>query len=624
MADEVFVPRQYLGVMVSSTFRDLERHRAALMRIIEGQGLHVLAMEQDAARPDGTVIDSSLKKVRDAAAYIGVISHTYGQIPDSAESNPERLSLTELEFREARRLGRPALIFIMGENHQVRLGEVERDPEKIGKLEAFREDVKRVTADSRVHRVYKEFNSLTEFEVAAAQSVAELRRLLDERHRPAPADLPPAFPAASPGNADGIPRPPALYAEPRYIGSHAFVGRAAELKALRSWAASGEPDPVLLYEAIGGTGKSMLTWEWTVHHAGNADFGWAGRFWYSFYENGAVMADFGRRALAYMTGQPLDAFRKKRQPELSRLLLHQLQARPWLLVLDGLERVLVAYHRYDAAQVADEEAGHTDEIGHRDPSAAIRPEDDDLLRSLASAAPSKILITSRLVPRTLVNQAGQPIPGVRHQRLPGLRPADAEALLRAGGVRGDSELIHAYLRRHCDCHPLVTGIVAGLVNGYLPDRGHFDAWAADPDHGGGLNLAELDLVQKRNHILKTSLDALPDKARQLLATLALLSEAVDYDTLAALNPHLPPQPEPPPEPERPQDRWDWEFLSAAKRRTARKQYAADRKRYAGYEQDLQSWRDSLEFRAAARNLARTVQDLERRGLLQYDPTRESL
>jgi hypothetical protein len=166
--------------------------------------------------------------------------------------------------------------------------------------------------------------------------------------------------------------------------------------------------------------------------------------------------------------------------------------------------------------------------------------------------------------------------------------------------------------------------VAGLVNGYLPDRGHFDAWAADPDHGGGLNLAELDLVQKRNHILKTSLDALPDKARQLLATLALLSEAVDYDTLAALNPHLPPQPEPPPEPERPQDRWDWEFLSAAKRRTARKQYAADRKRYAGYEQDLQSWRDSLEFRAAARNLARTVQDLERRGLLQYDPTRESL
>ena len=57
-----------------------------------------------------------------------------------------------------------------------------------------------------------------------------------------------------------------------------------------------------------------------------------------------------------------------RHPELSERLLRQLQARPWLLVLDGLERVLVAYHRYDAAQLADEEAGRTDQIARRDPA----------------------------------------------------------------------------------------------------------------------------------------------------------------------------------------------------------------------------------------------------------------
>ena len=34
------------------------------------------------------------------------------------------------------------------------------------------------------------------------------------------------------------------------------------------------------------------------------------------------MAYFCRRALAYMTGQPLEAFGKKKQPELSELLLH--------------------------------------------------------------------------------------------------------------------------------------------------------------------------------------------------------------------------------------------------------------------------------------------------------------
>src|SRR5260370_19135202 len=604
--------------MGSSPCRHLEHHRAAVMRAIEGQGLHAVAMEHDAALPDGTVIGSSLRKVRDDADYIGIIRDSYGNIPDSAESNPGNLSLTELEFREARRLGRPILIFIMGADHDVKLRDVERDPEKVRKLEASRVDAKRLPEGSNAQRVSQEFTSLSEFSVSAVQSVAELRRLLDLQPRlipPTPITAP-----DEPGQVDdsSIPTAPILYAEPQYIGSHPFVGRAAELGILNDWAAQPEPHPILLFEAIGGTGKSMLTWEWTVNHASGARADWAGRFWYSFYEKGAVMADFCRRALAYMTGQPLEAFGRKRQPELSRLLLQQLQARPWLLVLDGLERVLVAYHRYDAAQVADEDAGRSDQISRRDPSAAIRPEDDELLHALTAEAPSKVLITSRLMPRALLNPAAQPIPGVLHQRLPGLRPADAEALLRACGIRGDSGVIQAYLQQHCDCHPLVTGIVAGLVSDYLPDRGHFDAWAADPRHGGRLNLAELDVIQKRNHILKAAMDALPDESRQLLSTLALLSGAVDYETLTALNPHRPLPPEKPPRPERPEDIsiW-WDLLSPAGKKKALQEYATARERLTEYERDYQAWLESSEYQAAAHELTSTVRDMERRGLLQY-------
>ena len=76
----------------------------------------------------------------------------------------------------------------------------------------------------------------------------------------------------------------------------------------------------------------------------------------------------------------------------------------------------------------------------------------------------------------------------------------------------------------------------------MPDRGNFDAWAAAPEGGGKLNLADLDLSQKRNHILAAALDVLPPEARQLLSTLSLLSEAVDYATLSVLNPHEPPEP----------------------------------------------------------------------------------
>jgi Domain of unknown function (DUF4062) len=88
MDGERFAPRPHPGVMVSSTLPDLEQHRAALTRALENQGLYALAMEHDAAQPAGTVIDSSLRMVHEAAAYIGVISHKYGTIPDSAERNP--------------------------------------------------------------------------------------------------------------------------------------------------------------------------------------------------------------------------------------------------------------------------------------------------------------------------------------------------------------------------------------------------------------------------------------------------------------------------------------------------------------------------------------------------------
>lgn len=164
----------------------------------------------------------------------------------------------------------------------------------------------------------------------------------------------------------------------------------------------------------------------------------------------------------------------------------------------------------------------------------------------------------------------------------------------------------------------MTGIVAGLVDDYLPARGRFDAWAADPDHGGRLDLAELDLVGKRNHILRTALTALPDTSRQLLSTLALLPEAVDYDTLSAFNPYLPPEPETVPEPVRPEDRTSWKRLHEEQRQAARVAYAREVERHAEYQRAHRAWWASPEVSAAPRNLSRTVTDLERRGLLQYD------
>ena len=56
-----------------------------------------------------------------------------------------------------------------------------------------------------------------------------------------------------------------------------------------------------------------------------------------------------------------------------------------------------------------------------------------------------------------------------------------------------------FLQRHCDCHPLVTGIVAGLVSHYLPNRGNFDAWAADPTTAAGSTWAGWTWCRKQPH-----------------------------------------------------------------------------------------------------------------------------
>ena len=135
--DKLPAPINYKGVMVSSTFTDLKDHRAALIKAIDGLNFKSEAMEHASAKPDGDVIDASLQMVRNASAYVGVISHKYGQIPEDPNRNPDGLSLTELEFNEAQRLDRPVLIFIMGDDHDVKRADVEKDPEKIKKLEAF-------------------------------------------------------------------------------------------------------------------------------------------------------------------------------------------------------------------------------------------------------------------------------------------------------------------------------------------------------------------------------------------------------------------------------------------------------------------------------------------------------
>jgi hypothetical protein len=131
------VPKKRHSIMLSSTYNELKEHRAAVSEAALGQGMFPLDMANDSALPDQDLIGASLAKVDEADAYVGLISYRYGQMPECQVRNPDKLSLTELEFRRAQKRELPICMFIMHENHQVPRSAVNAEPGTADKLAAF-------------------------------------------------------------------------------------------------------------------------------------------------------------------------------------------------------------------------------------------------------------------------------------------------------------------------------------------------------------------------------------------------------------------------------------------------------------------------------------------------------
>lgn len=137
-------PPRYHGVMISSTFADLPGHRARAMEAIASHGMHPVAQEQDGALPDTTVVESSIKKVRESSAFLVIVGRRYGQVPESADVNPDGLSLTELEYREARRLRRPIIALLMSDVHAVKPAVLATARVRLGEIDDPREEAHRL------------------------------------------------------------------------------------------------------------------------------------------------------------------------------------------------------------------------------------------------------------------------------------------------------------------------------------------------------------------------------------------------------------------------------------------------------------------------------------------------
>ncbi len=528
-------------VMISSTLRDLPAHRDVLKDACIRQNMMPLMMETQYA-DEHNAIHASLEMVDQADIYLGLFAHRYGYRPKNEtyrevylerygrEPKEQDISITEMEYHRAGEREIPRLIFLIDRQHKFTMDDLERG-EGEAKLQKLK---KRIEGEHTVEF----FKSPENLHALAINSLS--------RHRES------AQRAAD--NVRVIPRPPEPYIAHHYalLKTRTVIGRRIELDYLTDWGANPASDVykevrILNIVAMGGMGKSALTWKWFNEIAPREIKPLAGRMWWSFYERDASFENFIIHALAYVSTWPREQVEKIPRPDRMSMLLKILSSEPFLLVLDGWERNMRVYTGFDIlSHPTDELDGQTDNrvagAGKHPMSAARRgasglhPErrtvDSDagyFLRLLASVNPTRVLVSSRLYPAELL-RGSEYVYGSSAYDLDGLADDDAIALWCDFGGKDSRETLLPLFNDFKN-HPLLIQALASEVANYHGARGDFNLWRQDhPD----FDPSGLPLEQKRTHVLEFALRGVGEAAGKILRTVAAFRTPAPYNSLIGL------------------------------------------------------------------------------------------
>ncbi|MGC1378343.1 MAG: TIR domain-containing protein [Anaerolineales bacterium] len=300
-----------------------------------------------------------------------------------------------------------------------------------------------------------------------------------------------------------------------------FTGRHAERNMLTGWLKNDPSHPLLIVCALGGFGKSALTWHWLTHDLDAQTC--PAVLWWSFYEGDASFDNFLTATLTYLGLPNAERINPR---EKTKLLLNALQRPGLLLILDGFERELRAYASMGAAYQADEIRAD----GADGPDTArdcVSPYADAFLRGLGAYGyllRSKVLMTTRLTPRAVESRGGL-LQGCREEELRAMSAKDAVDFFHAQGMRG----ARAEIENACAAygyHPLSLRILAGWIANDRQTPGDVSA-AARLDVTG-------DIIQNKHHILAAAFDSLTPAQQKLLGRIACFRAPVGYDALKSV------------------------------------------------------------------------------------------
>jgi tetratricopeptide (TPR) repeat protein len=313
-----------------------------------------------------------------------------------------------------------------------------------------------------------------------------------------------------------FPLPPTPYFAHPYPLQANFTGRVKEREELTNWF-KNDHHPMFAYIAIGGMGKSALTWFWLQEDIIKKGLAPEGIIWWSFYDREARFESFLIKAIQYVSQGKINPKEIGSIRDMMDTLYNLLYNNRFLLVFDGVERTLRAYaglgSPYQGDEVKEDERG--------DYRACIDPNVGSFLQRLAGIPKTKTLLTSRLYPKELDG-----IAGCLYKDLDKLSKEDAVQFFHRQKIKGARHEIE----EACEpfgYHPLSLRLLSGMI-------------IKDPKYAGDIKAFTRfnplpKLVPKEHNILDLAYGSLDKDKQEFISKLAAFRNPMEYDAMAIFN-----------------------------------------------------------------------------------------
>jgi len=317
-----------------------------------------------------------------------------------------------------------------------------------------------------------------------------------------------------------VPVAPTPYIAHSYALPPNFTGREVEKAMLSNWLHNAK-EPMLVLEAIGGMGKTALSWVWLHDDVLERKAELDGVFWWSFYEE--PFETFLEYLYHYVTSREMKVEEEAVRMGVMATLNSILHNNRFLLILDGFERALRGYASMSAMYIQEKgfsgvkEAGE-DDWGRRQ-RQCVHPYAGKFLKALASTE-TKTLMTTRLFPTVL-----QEISGVQHEQLKGLSREDAVRFLRSEGIEGTRAQMERAGEIY-DFHPLMLKQLSSAIKRKRKK---------DIESAFELNLIDQKEPQK---ILNRSFELLSVDEKKVATAVSVFRSSFDFVTAKALFPEM--------------------------------------------------------------------------------------